>query len=251
MDENVNENPFLFYITFYYKSSDNNLEVINPNKNNIIFYPIINNIQKHKSIAFYLNLNEIKYNNDLLIEVSFNNQYINDNINLNTLSALINDEFIFQNTINEQFFVQSPLHSKSYYDSKEKKIYYLFKMSEVNQFKKYFSYCFISFSNNIINYHNTYSQNNNLYVEIDIMPYNEYKLKNSVEIVNKYPSKNNEINNKNDEKEQNKSSFPTGLIIVLIIVFIIVILFLAHRFYRKKNISRMNDYFKTDFQNSN
>ena len=83
------------------------------------------------------------------------------------------------------------------------------------------------------------------------MPYNEYKLKNSVEIVNKYPSKNNEINNKNDEKEQNKSSFPTGLIIVLIIVFIIVILFLAHRFYRKKNISRMNDYFKTDFQNSN
>ena len=251
IDENVNENPFLFYITFYYKSSDNNLEVINPNKNNIIFYPIINNIQKHKSIAFYLNLNEIKYNNDLLIEVSFNNQYINDNINLNTLSALINDEFIFQNTINEQFFVQSPLHSKSYYDSKEKKIYYLFKMSEVNQFKKYFSYCFISFSNNIINYHNTYSQNNNLYVEIDIMPYNEYKLKNSVEIVNKYPSKNNEINNKNNEKEQNKSSFPTGLIIVLIIVFIIVILFLAHRFYRKKNISRMNDYFKTDFQNSN
>ena len=121
-NENVNDKPFLFYITFFFKNSENNLEVINPNKNNAIFYPMINNSPKHKSMAFYFNLNEIKDDNDLLVEVSFNNQYINNNENLNVLGALINDEFIFQNTINEQLFINSPLYAKPYYNSMTKRI---------------------------------------------------------------------------------------------------------------------------------
>ena len=252
-DENVNDNPFLFYIYFYYKNTENNLEVISLNKNNAIFYPIINNIQNHKSLAYYFNLNEIKDNNDLLIEISFNNEYINDNENLNALGALINDEFIFQNSINEQFFIQSPLYSKSYYNSKTKKIYYLFKMKQINQFKKYFGYCFLSFSNNIFNYENAFSQNkNNLFIEINIIPFNEYQLQNANEIINKYPSSNDQqINNNNRDDNQNKSSIPTGIIILLIIVCILIFLYIIHRLYRKRNLSKMSDYFNNDFPNSN
>ena len=253
MDENVNDNPFLFYIYFYYKNSENNLEVINPNKNNAIFYPIINNIPKHKSLAFYFNLNEIKDNNDLLIEMSFNNQYINDNSNLNVLGALINDEFIYQNTINEQLFINSPLYAKPYYNPDTKRIYYAFKIDEINKFKKNFGYCLISFSNNIINYESNYNQNkNNIFVEINILPYSEMKLKNSVEIINKYAKPNDdETNNQNKENNKSESSFPTAIIIILIIVLILIGLFFVHRFYRKKNIEKMNYYFKNDFPNTN
>ena len=202
-------------------------------------------------MAYYFNLNEIKDINDLLIEVSFNNEYINYNSNLNALGALINDEFIFQNTINEQYFIQSPLYSKSYYNSDSKKLYFLFNMNEINKFKKYFSYCFISFSNSIINYEKIYDQNmNNLFIEITIIPYNENKLRNSKEIVNKYHSMNNEQNNKNDDKEK-KSSFPTGIIIFLIIVLILIALYLMLRLYRKRSIAKMNDYFRNDFPISN
>ena len=250
MNENVNEKPFLFYAHFFYKNGENNLEVIDHNKINTIFYPMINNIHKHKSLAYYFNLNEIRDNNDLLIEVSFNNENINDNININALGALINDEFIFQNTINEQYYIQSPLYSKIFYNDETKKLYYLFDMKEINKFKKYFGYCLISFSNNIINYEKNYAEKrNNLYVEINVIPFNENKIKNTKEIVNKYHIENKQQNN--DDNQNNKSSFPTGIIIVLIIFFILIVLFLLFRFYRKRNIAKMDDYFKNDFPNSN
>ena len=197
-------------------------------------------------------MNEIKDINDLLIEVTFNNEYINKNANLNALGALINDEFIFQNAINEQYFIQSPLYSKSYYNSDSQKLYFLFNMKEINKFKNYFSYCFISFSNDIINFEKIYEQNmNNLFIEITIIPYNENKLRNSREIVNKYHNINNDQNNKNNDDNQNKSSFPTGIIIFLIIVFILIFFYLILRSYRKRNIAKMNDYFRNDFPNSN
>ena len=249
-NENVNDKPFLFYITFFFKNSENNLEVINPNKNNAIFYPMINNLPKHKSMAFYFNLNEIKDDNDLLVEVSFNNQYINNNENLNVLGALINDEFIFQNTINEQLFINSPLYAKPYYNSMTKRIYYTFKNSEIAKFKKNFGYCFISFSNNIINYFNNYNQiRNDFFIEINVMSYSEIRLQNSNEIINKYAKSNgNEINNDNnkDSNQSSSSSFPIALIIILIIVFALAILYLVYRSHRKKNISKMNDYFLND-----
>ena len=253
-DENVNDKPFLFYINFYYKNIENNLEVINPNKNNAIFYPMINNLPKHKSMAYYFNLNEIKDNNDLLVEISFNNQYINTNENLNVLGALINDEFIFQNTINEQLFINSPLYAKPYYNSETKRIYYVFKNSEIAKLKKNFGYCFISFSNNIINYSNNYNQiRNDFFIEINVMSYNELKLQNSKEIVNKYSKPNdNVINRDNNETNKNKSSsVPVALIIILIIVFVLFVLYLAYRFYRKRNLSKMNDYFVNDYPNTN
>ena len=251
-NENVNDKPFLFYAYFYYKNIENNLEAINGNNINTILYPTINNIINHKSLSFYFNLNEIKDNNDLLVEISFNKDYINENEYLNALGALINDEFIFQNIINEQYFIQSPLFSKSYYNSEEKKIYYLFNKNEINKFKKYFSHCLVSFSNNFINYEKKGEDNmNNFYVEINIIPYNENKLRNSKEIVNKYHNDKNEYNDKNKEqkKNKNKSSFPTVLLVFLIIFFILVVSYFGLRIYRKKNIARMNDYFNNDFTN--
>ena len=247
-DENVNDNSFLFYITYSYKNIENNLENINPNKKNIIYYPIINNIPNHKSLAYYLNLNEINDINDFLIEINFNKDYFNEKNNLNTLGALINDEFIFQNIINEQIFIQSPLYSKSYYDSTDKKIYYLFKNNDITTFKKYFGYSFISFSNNIINYESANNQQkNNLYIEINIIPYNENKLKNSVEIKNKYSSSNKEY--KEEKQKIEKSSSNIGLNIFLIIVFILIALFLSFRYIRKRKISERSEYFKNDFPN--
>ena len=251
MNENVNDKAFLFYAYFYYKNLENNLEVIEQDKINAIYYPLIN-MQNHQSLAYYFNLNEIKDINDLLIEVTFNNEYINNNVNLNALGALINDEFIFQNTINEQYFIQSPLNSKSYYNSYSNKLYFLFNINEINKFKKYFSYCFISFTSNIINFEKIYDQTmNNLFIEIAIIPYNENKLRNSKEIVNKYHNINNDQSNKNNDENQNKSSFPTGIIIFLIIVFILFVLYLMLRIYRKRSIAKMNDYFRNDFPISN
>jgi len=123
-------------------------------------------------------------------------------------------------------------------------------MKEINKFKKYFGYCLISFSNNIINYEKNYAEKrNNLYVEINVIPFNENRIKNSKEIVNKYHIENKQQNN--DDNQNNKSSFPTGIIIVLIIFFILIVLFLLFRFYRKRNIAKMDDYFKNDFPNSN
>jgi hypothetical protein len=238
-DENVNDKPFLFYITFNYKNIENNLEVINPNKNNAIFYPIFNNLPKLYSLAYYFNLNEIKVNNDLLVEISFNNQYINSNENLNVLGALINDKFIFQSSINEQLFIHSPLFAKPYYNAETKRIYYVFKNNEIAKFKKNFGYCFISFTNNIINYINNYNQiRNDFFIEINVLPYDEMKLQNSNEIVNKYSKPNDNIINKDNKGDnQNKSSsVPVALIIILIIVFVLVILYLIHRFYRKRNL---------------
>ena len=253
-DENVNDKPFLFYINFYYKNSKNNLEVINPNKNNAIFYPIFNNLPKLYSLAYYFNLNEIKVNNDLLVEISFNNQYINSNENLNVLGALINDKFIFQSSINEQLFIHSPLFAKPYYNAETKRIYYVFKNNGIAKFKKNFGYCFISFTNNIINYINNYNQiRNDFFIEINVLPYDEMKLQNSNEIVNKYSKPNDNIINKDNKGDnQNKSSsVPVALIIILIIIFVLVILYLIHRFYRKRNLSKMNDYFINDFPNTN
>jgi hypothetical protein len=251
MNENVNDKAFLFYAYFYYKNLENNLEVIEQDKINAIYYPLIN-MQNHQSLAYYFNLNEIKDINDLLIEVTFNNEYINNNVNLNALGALINDEFIFQNTINEQYFIQSPLNSKSFYNSYSNKLYFLFNINEINKFKKYFSYCFISFTSNIINFEKIYDQTmNNLFIEIAIIPYNENKLRNSKEIVNKYHNINNDQSNKNNDENQNKSSFPTGIIIFLIIVFILFVLYLMLRIYRKRSIAKMNDYFRNDFPISN
>ena len=82
-----------------------NLEVNDQNKVKTIFYSMINNIYKNKLLIYYFNLNKIKDNNDLLLEVSFKNENINNNIIINALGTLINDEFIFQNTINEQYYI--------------------------------------------------------------------------------------------------------------------------------------------------
>jgi ATP-dependent Zn protease len=92
---------------------------------------------------------------------------------------------------------------------------------------------------------------NNLFIEIAIIPYNENKLRNSKEIVNKYHNINNDQSNKNNDENQNKSSFPTGIIIFLIIVFILFVLYLMLRIYRKRSIAKMNDYFRDDFPISN
>ena len=225
------------------------MENINTNKNNVIYYPIINNIPKHKSLAYYLNLNEINDINDFLVEININKDFFNEKNNLNALGPLINDEFIFQNIINEQLFIQSPLYSKSYYDPIDKKIYFLFKNNDIATFKKYFGYSFISFSNNIFNYDkaNNQQKNNNIYIEINVIPYNKNRLKNSVEIKNKYSSSNNEY--KEDKQETEKSSSNTGLIIFLIIVFILIALFLSFRHIRRRKISERIDYFKNDFPN--
>ena len=93
-----------------------------------------------------------------------------------------------------------------------KRIYYTFKNSEIAKFKKNFGYCFISFSNNIINYFNNYNQiRNDFFIEINVMSYSEIRLQNSNEIINKYAKSNgNEINNDNnkDSNQSSSSSFP-------------------------------------------
>ena len=66
--------------------------------------------------------------------------------------------------------------------------------------------------------------------------------------MNKYHIENKQ---QNKDDNQNKSSFPTGIIIVLIMFFILIVLYLLFRFYRKRNIARMDDYFKNYFPNSN
>jgi flagellar biogenesis protein FliO len=85
------------------------------------------------------------------------------------------------------------------------------------------------------------------------MSYNELKLKNSNEIVNKYSKPNdNVINRDNNESNNNKSSsVPVALIVILIIIFVLFVLYLAYRFYRKRNLSKMNDYFINDYPNTN
>ena len=135
---NIEEkNSFYFYISYYNKNFNNNIEFIDINKENIIFYPIINNIKKHKSLSYYLNINNFD-KDELFIEITFNNKYVKNIENLNVLSALINEEFIYENVIIEQQVVFSPLYGKNYYNEKNKVIYILFKKSDLNKYKSKF-----------------------------------------------------------------------------------------------------------------
>ena len=255
-NDNVNKNSFMFYIYYYNKNIKNNLEVIDSDKSNIIFYPITYNIQKHKSLSYYLNLNNFdlynNINNDILIEMSFNNEYIknslNDNYNLNALGALINDEFIYENVINEQQIIFSPIYSKVFHNPKNNKIYFLFKRNETNIIKHNFGYYFISIGNEFFNYN---INKNEMQVQIKVLEYKESELNDCNEVVNKYKplnsNKNNNNNNDNDiingNKKKAKSFLSYKSLIIIIIVFAVISFYLVFRCIRKKNIVRVTDYF--------
>ena len=144
-------NTLLFYISYYNKNIRNNIEFIDINKENKIYYPIINNIKNHKSLSYYLNINDLD-NDNLLIEISFNYKYVKDENNVNVLSSLINDEFIYENVINEQQIVFSPLYGKNYYNKNNKNIYILFENNELKKYKNNFGYVLVSIANNYFNF---------------------------------------------------------------------------------------------------
>ena len=252
-NDNVNKNSFMFYIYYYNKNIKNNLEVIDSDKNNIIYYPIIYNIQKHKSLSYYLNLNNFdlyhNINNDILIEMSFNNEYIknslDDNYNLNALGALINDEFIYENVINEQQIIFSPIYSKVFHNPKNNKIYFLFKRNETNLIKNNFGYYFISIGNEFFNYN---INKNEMLVQIKVLEHKESEIIDCNEVVNKYKPLNSNKKNNNDNdiaqnKKESKSFLSYKSLIIIIIVFVVISFYLVFRCIRKKNIVRVTDYF--------
>ena len=260
--ENVNKNSFMFYIYFYNKNIKNNIEYLDANKNNIFFYPILYNIQKHKSLSYYLNINNldlINYShNDILIEMSFNNVYIkkgsngNYNTNSNAIGALINDEFIYENVINEQQIIFSPIYSKIFHNLNKNKIYFLFKKNETNIYKQNFGYFLISIGNDYFNYNaNNFNDNDNgnkneMYIQIKVLEYKESEISDCIEIINKYkPLQSNK--NKNDiiseEKKEEKSFLSFKSLIIFIIIFAVIIFYLTFRCIRKKNIVSVTDYF--------
>ena len=255
MAENVNNESFMFYVYYYNKNLKNNIEYIDSNKDSIIYYPIINNVPKHKSLSYYLNINEIYNTDDVLIEMSFNNKYINKNSKLNALGALINDEFIYKNIVIEQQIIFSPSYGKTYYNPDNNDIYYLFEKREIDKYKKYFGYYLVSISNNYINYEkNEINDNkNDIYVKIKLIPYKSNLINDCIEIVNKYEGYLNRISdNKNkdldsDEQSSPKNSISYKSIIFIIIVIAIIILCFIFRYIRKENIIQKNDYFNKNY----
>ena len=246
------DNSFIFYISYYNKNIRNNIEIIDINKESKIFYPIINNIKNHNSLSYYLNINDV-YDNDLLIEISFNNKYVKDENNLSLLSALINDEFIYQNIINEQQIIFSPSYGKNYYNKENKNIYILFKNDEIKKYKSNFGYALISISNKYFNYDINIEENEEndcfFFVKINIIENNKYNLNDYIEISNKHSNKignnnNNEKNNNYNEDNNSNFSFVKKIIIFIVILFIIIVLFLLFRCIRRKKIVQDTDYFK-------
>ena len=159
------------------------------------------------------------------------------------------DEFLDMNLIEDKFSLDKKNKKRTLETSKMPR----FIKIENNNYKN------LNFvkakANNLLNLQNFMSnttnsnnqQKNNLYIEINIIPYNENKLKNSVEIKNKYSSSNKEY--KGEKQKIEKSSSNIGLIIFLIIVFILIALFLSFRYIRKRKISERSEYFKNDFPN--
>ena len=242
-------NIFLFYISYFNKYITNNIEVIDVYKDSKIYYPIINNIKNHKSLSYYLNINDLD-NTDLLVEISFNNKYVKNEDNLNVLSALVNDEIIYENMLNEQQIIFSPLYGKNYYNKNNKNIYVFFEKDELKKYKKNFGYALISISNNYLNYNIDINGNeNDHYLYVQIKAYNDEisKLNDCIEISkkNSVDSENNEKNNnKNDDNNKIfKHSFTKKIFIAFIIIFLFIIAFLIFRYIRRKNIVQVTDYF--------
>lgn len=254
---NIEEkNSFYFDISYYNKNINNNIEFIDINKENIIFYPIINSIKKHKSLSYYLNINNFD-KDELFIEITFNNKYLKNIENLNVLSALINEEFIYENVINEQQVVFSPLYGKNYYNEKNKVIYILFKKSDINKYKSNFGYVLISIINNYFNYeHSDINLNvNYLYIKIKVISYNSGLLYDCIEINNKFigerkedvrDMETNKINVNNNGNYQRKF-LSNGVIVFLIVLFAIILLFLFIRWIKRKNAINVTNYFNQDF----
>ena len=254
---NIEEkNSFYFDISYYNKNINNNIEFIDINKENIIFYPIINNIKKHNSLSYYLNINNFD-KDELFIEITFNNKYVKNIENLNILSGLINEEFIYENVINEQQVVFSPLYGKNYYNEKNKVIYILFKKSDINKYKSNFGYVLISIINNYFNYeHSDINLNvNYLYIKIKVISYNSGLLYDCIEINNKFigerkedmrDMETNKINVNNNGNYQRKF-LSNGVIVFLIVLFAIILLFLFIRWIKRKNAINVTNYFNQDF----
>ena len=242
-------NTFLFYISYFNKYITNNIEIIDINKDNKIYYPIINNIKNHKSLSYYLNINDLD-NNDLIIEIGFNDKYIKNEDYLDVLSALVNDEIIYENMINEQQIIFSPLYGKNYYNKKNKKIYILFEKDDLKKYKKYFGYSMISISNNYLNYDIEINENENdhyLYTQIKTYINDLSKLDDCFEISNKNSnnpeSKENNNNNQSNKNINFKQNFTKKIFIAFIIIFLFIVAFLVFRCIRRKNIAKANDYF--------
>ena len=245
IDEKNNDNSFIFYISYYNKNINNNIEFIDINKNNIIFYPIINNIKNHKSLSYYFNINNLGIN-DLLIEIYFNNEYIKQNSKIIIIGALINDEYIYRNVFYEQQIIFSPLYGKIFYNQNNKKIYIFFNNKDINLYKNNFEYCLITIGNNYFNYDiDNFNQNkNDFFVHIQVISYEANLLNDCEEIVNKYDK------NKGNEEEINykdincKTTFISKKVIIFIMVFFILIIsYFIFRWIRKKNISAITEYF--------
>jgi len=253
MAENVNKETFMFYIYYYNKNIKNNIEYLDSNKDNIIYYPIVFNVPKHKSLSYYLNINDLYKADDILIEMSFNNKYINKNSKLNALGALINDEFIYGNIMNEQQIIFSPSFGKTYYNPDNNNIYYLFEKSEIDKYKKYFGYYIVSISNNYICYEkNDINDNkNDIYVKVKLIPYKATLINDCIEIVNKYDTyinsenKNKVINSNQQDSPRNSISYKS--LVFIIIVIALIVLCLVFRCIRKKNIIQKSDYFNKNY----
>ena len=244
-DENVNNNFLMFYISYYNKNINYNLEFIDINKNNIIYYPIINNLKNHKSLSYYFNIND-SINDYLLVKISLNKEYIKKNENLNVVGGLINDEFIYENVISEKQIIFSPLYGKPYFNHEEKIIYILFDNNEINKYKNNFGYGLISIGNNYFDYDDFNEKNSNFFIEIGIISYNENILNDCSEIINKFSN----VNHNKDEEDINyedvnkgKSSTSNKTMIILIIFFIIIIAYLFIRWKRKRNVAQMSEFF--------
>ena len=245
------KNSFYFYISYYYKNINNNIELIDINKENIIYYPIINNIKSHRSLSYYLNINNFD-KDDLLIEITFNSKYVKNMVHLNVLSALINEEFIYENVINEQQVIFSPLYGKNYYNEKNKAIYILFRKRDINKYKSNFGYALISIINSYFNYgHSNINMNvNYLYVNIKVLPYKSSSLSDCVEINNKFIGKIEEdmrdIERNNNNENSNNRFISKGAIIFLVLLFIVIISFLFIRWIKRKNAINVENYFNQD-----
>ena len=241
------QNTFLFYISYFNKYIRNNIESIDLNKDNKIYYPIINNIKNHKSLSYYSNINDID-NDDLLVEISFNNKYVKDENNLNILSALINDEFIYENMINEQQIIFSPLYGKNYYNKNNKNIYIYFKNNDIKKYKSNFGYALFSISNNYFNYdiyinENENDKNDYLYAQIKLIKNGNDLLNDCIEIINRYSNKIENIDkndNNNSNKDSTNKSFFCKIVIFVIILIILVVLFIVFRWFRRKNIQSID-----------
>ena len=243
-------NSLLFYISYFNKYYRNNIEMADINKENKIYYPIINNIKNHKSLSYYLNINDLD-NNDFLIEISFNNKYIKDENNLNVLSALINDEFIYENIMNEQQIIFSPLYGNIYYNQNNKNIYVLFDKNELIKYKNNFGYALISISNNYFNYDIDIDSLENdyyFYVQIKKINFDNNKLNDCIDISNKYSNQKDNIednNNDNYKSNNNSNSFKFNIkILVFFIIFLsIIAILLIFRYFQRKNRVQVTDYF--------